>query len=290
MPVLLLVDGTAVAYRAFHAIRGLSTKDGRPTNAVYGLIHSVRRWIDMLDATHAAVVFDRGMPQYRVDVLESYKAQRPEMPEDLASQIPVMIELLEAWGIPVVIQEGVEADDVLARLALDGVRAGYDTIVVTSDKDMLSLLDRGVRLVLPHRPDETVDAGWVKEKYGVPPDRMPDLLALTGDSVDNIPGVPGVGPKTAAGLLREFGSAEGVLEGVDRISSPRIRKAVAAAADDVRRNLDLIRLRPEEARPVAPDSLRLRRPDRAKLAPLLRDLEFHGFLRELEEGSQGTLF
>ena len=281
MGVWLLVDGTAVAYRAFHAIRGLSTRDGRPTNAVYGAALSVRRWLRLHKPDHGAVVFDRGMPQYRLAVLESYKAQRPPMPADLAAQLPAIEQVIGAQGLPVVVQEGIEADDVIARLALDAVDAGDSVVVVSSDKDMLPLVERGVRIVLPHRENEVCDAAYVRGRYGIEPGRVADWLALVGDSVDNIPGVPGVGAKTAARLLCEFGSAKAILAGSERIGNARVRAAVEAHRDTVMRNLELVRLRPEAAQAVAAADLEVRDPDRGRLGALFREFEFDSLLREL---------
>lgn len=279
-----MVDGTAVAYRSFHAIRGLSASDGTPTNAAYGAVNSVRRWLRLHEPAHGAVVFDRGMPEYRLQTLETYKAQRPPMPDDLEAQLPVIEELIDALGLSVVVQEGIEADDVIARLAMDAVEAGASVVVVSSDKDMLPLIEHGVRIVLPHRENEACDAGYVRERYGVPPERIVDWLALVGDASDNIPGVPGVGAKTAARLLQEFGSAEELLAGAGRIGNARVRAAVEAHRDAVLRNLELVRLRPEIVRPVPAADLRVRAPDRSRLEALFRRLEFGGMLRELLQG------
>lgn len=299
----LLVDGTAVAYRAFHAIRGLSTRAGEPTNAVFGVAKSVQRWLRLHEPEFAAVVFDRGRPEYRMKVLPEYKAQRPAMPDDLARQFPLIEELLNAHGVPVVVQEGVEADDIIARLALDAVAAGAtgdavdpvdagdEVVVVTSDKDMLPLVARGIRIVLPHREDAVCDSAYVRERYGIAPGQMTDWLALTGDSSDNIPGVPGVGAKTAARLLTEFGSAEALLAGVARVGNARVRRALEEHADDLRRNIEVVRLRPEVVAPVSNDDLRLRTPDRPRLVTLLRELEFGSMLAELttDDARQGDL-
>ena len=217
MDRLLIVDGHAYAYRAFHAIRDLRSPDGRPTNAIYGFVKMLAKMRAAVEPTHLMVVWDGGLSAERVARLPEYKAQRPEMPDDLKPQLDEIVEYLKAAGIASFCGDGVEADDYIACLARRAADAGMTVVIASSDKDFMQLVSARVGLLNPNDKSETV---WtdeqVRAKAGVEPSQIVDWLSLMGDTVDNIPGVPGVGPKTAADLLNQFGSVAGCLRGWTR--------------------------------------------------------------------------
>jgi len=214
--LLLLLDGTGIAYRSYHAIRGLKTRDGRPTNALFGFARALESERAKWNPTHWAVVFDGGRPAERLALLDSYKAQRKPMPDDLLQQLKLIDRYLELAGVPYILIPGKEADDLIAALARRAERRGWDVVVVSSDKDLLQLPSERIRLARPGKHGEVIDAVKVKELTGVEPEQIPLWLALIGDAVDNIPGVPGVGPKKAADLVNRYGSLSGVAAALGR--------------------------------------------------------------------------
>ena len=244
----LLVDGFNLAYRCFFAIPELSRSDGFPTNALHGWVKSLWRLEDQEKPQRVVVFFDLGGAQDKLALLPEYKAQREEMPEPLARQIPVIKMLTRAMGLGGVEQDGVESDDLLASYAVALSRQGDEVLIVSSDKDFAQLVGDRIRIILPP-PSANPNLGWrlmdaagVTEKFGVPPSRIADYLALVGDASDNIPGIPGVGPKTAAKWLGEFRNLEGVIQAADRIEPERFRAAVASSAGMLRRNLRITTL------------------------------------------------
>ncbi|GAB6064098.1 DNA polymerase I [Deferrisoma palaeochoriense] len=281
----VLVDGTNLLYRAYHAIQGLRTSTGLPTQAVYGLATMVLKALREQDPDGIAVVFDAPGPTQRHAAYAEYKANREETPEDLKPQIPYALKLLEAMGVPVLQVPGVEADDVLGTLATRLAREGHEVWIVTGDKDFCQLVSDRIRLLDTMR-DRVTDPDAVRERFGVGPERIVDLLSLTGDTIDNVPGVPGIGVKTAAKLLNEYGSLEGVLEHVDEVGGKR-GAALRENRDRVLANRELVTIQTDLDLDVAPESLRRREPDRAELARLLRELEFHRLLDEFGLADQG---
>src|SRR5262245_48728871 len=204
---LVLVDGSSYLYRAFHALPPLTTKSGQPTNAVLGVVNMLYKLLDEHQPANMAVVFDAPGKTFRNELYAEYKANRPPMPDELRVQIAPLLEAIEAMGIPLLRIEGVEADDVIGTLARQAATAGGSTVISTGDKDFAQLVDEHVTLV--NTMDNTrLDRGGVEQKFGVPPERITDYLALVGDSIDNIPGIDGVGPKTAAKWLQQFGDLE----------------------------------------------------------------------------------
>ncbi len=263
---LLLVDGHAYAYRAFHAIRSLNGPDGAPTNAIFGFVKMLAKLRVTLEPTHIVVIWDGGLAVERMAALPGYKAQRPPMPEGLARQLDDIAAYLQAAGIASWCQDGVEADDRIAVVARRAAAAGARVLIASSDKDFMQLVTPAVGLINPNDKSERVwtDAEVVA-KSGVRPQQIVDWLSLIGDSVDNIPGVPGVGPKTATELLRQFGSVPELYRRLSELKSDRLRAALATAETNVRRNQDLIRLRDDvgggfrlsDAAPAHVDSRRL---------------------------------
>ncbi|HXG48605.1 MAG TPA: 5'-3' exonuclease H3TH domain-containing protein [Methylomirabilota bacterium] len=241
---LLLVDGHAFAYRAFHAIRELRAPDGSASNAIFGFIRMLEKMRALLAPTHLAVVWDGGLAADRLAEHPGYKADRPPMPESLERQIEEIILFLAASGIASLRQDGIEADDWLAGLARRARGEGAFVVIASSDKDFMQLVDERIGLFNPNDKSEKV---WGPEEVlartGVMPEQVVDWLSLVGDSVDSIPGVSGVGPKTAADLLRQFGSVEALLRRLDEVKPDRIRVAVKSAEAAVRRNQRLIQLR-----------------------------------------------
>lgn len=280
---MLLVDGHAYAYRAFHAIQRLSAPDGSPTNAIFGFIKMLTKLRERLQPTHLAVVWDGGLDASRLDALPDYKAQRPPMPEALDAQIEQIQAYLAAAGYTSLSREGVEADDWIATLARQAVEAGARVVIASSDKDFMQLVSDRVGLVNPNDKSETV---WgiekVREKTGVNPAQIVEWLSLVGDSVDNIPGVEGVGPKTAADLLEQFGSVENLYQRLGEVTAQKMREKLQAAAQRVQRNRSLIRLKDDLPGAVALDSLIVREPDAEALAGLYRRWGFRSLLREVE--------
>jgi DNA polymerase-1 len=279
----LIVDGHAYAYRAFHAIRELRSPSGKPTNAIYGFIKMLGKMRATLSPTHLIVVWDGGLSAERVAALAEYKAQRPEMPSDLEVQLDGITDYLSAAGIPSYCQDGVEADDYIACLSRRATEAGMQTVIASSDKDFMQLVVEGVGLLNPNDKTETIWAAeQVRNKTGVEPSQIVDWLSLVGDSVDNISGVPGVGVKTAADLLKQFGSVAGIYSRLDEVKSERLRNALRSAADTVRRNQELVRLKDQLECDFTPENLMPGSANADRLAGLFREWGFRTMLAEIE--------
>lgn len=280
---LLIVDGHAYAYRAFHAIRELRAPTGEATNSIFGFIKMLAKMRATLAPTHGIVVWDGGLSAERVAALPGYKAQRPEMPADLASQIDEIVRYLEAAGIASYCQDGVEADDYIAALARCAVEADLEVVIASSDKDFMQLVAPGIGLLNPNDKSEAVwGAEQVRNKTGVEPTQIVDWLALVGDSVDNIPGVPGVGTKTAADLLRQFESVAELYQRLSEVKSDRLRAALAGSAEAVRRNQELVRLKADLSCDFSLEALREKPADAEQLAPLYRRWGFRSLLAAVE--------
>ncbi len=266
---LLLVDGHAYAYRAFFAIRELSSPTGAPTNAIFGFVKALNRLRDELKPTHEAVIWDGGLASERLELLPAYKAERPPMPPALAAQLDDLAAWVEASGGTSQVRDGVEADDWIAAWAWQASEMAMEVVIASSDKDFMQLVSPRVSLV---NPNDKVARLWtaddVKAKTGVGPEAVVDWLSLVGDSVDNIAGVPGVGPKTAAALLSQFGDWERLKAGLASVASDRIRAALSAAVGIVERNRELIRLRSPAGLPSVGPALERRPPDVERLRSL----------------------
>lgn len=282
---LLLVDGTAVAYRAFYAIRELSTRDGRPTNAVFGFIKMLNQLEERRHPAAWAVVFDGGSPEERTRVLESYKAQRKPMPDDLSGQLPLIAEYLDRRGIAAVRMEDQEADDVMATLTHQAVDAGFKVLLATNDKDLFQLVSDRVAIIPPAKSEEVMGPAEVQAKTGVPPSLIPEWLALVGDVSDNIPGVPGVGAKTASRLLMQFGGIDPLYERLADVPSDRLREALGQHRDTVHRNMQLTKLRRDLPVTLDPASWLVRKPDAGRLLSFYDQLEFTSLAKGLKEQS-----
>jgi DNA polymerase-1 len=289
---LLIIDGHAYAYRAFHAIQKLNGPDGAPTNAIYGFIKMTLKMEATLKPSHRCVVWDGGLCEKRMAALPEYKEHRPPMPGDLERQLPEIEQWLEASNIASFVNEGIEADDWIASQACCAVRSGAEVVIASADKDFLQLVSDGVGLLNPNDKSETV---WkqpqVQAKTGLQPEQVVDWISLIGDSVDNIPGVPGVGPKTATDLLKQFGAIDAIYSRLGEVKSERIRANLVAAEAAVRRNQKLIRLHTDLPCEFDIDALEVRRPGVERLMPLYRRWGFKTLLAQLEtaQPAQGSL-
>ena len=280
---LLIVDGHAYAYRAFFAIRELRSPAGQPTNAIYGFVKMLAKMRESVGPTHLMVVWDGGLSAARVADLPEYKAQRPEMPDDLRPQFDGIVSYLQAAGVASFRRDGVEADDYIACLARHATAAGMTVVIASADKDFMQLVSPGVGLLNPNDKSETIwTQAQVRAKTGVEPAQIVDWLGLMGDSVDNIPGVPGVGPKTAADLLNRFGSVAGVYARLAEVKSEKLRAALRVSAAAVQRNLKLVRLQDDLPCDFSPAELTGKPEEAGRLAELFRQWGFNGMLQALE--------
>ena len=282
MPTLLLVDGSSYLYRAFHALPDLRNSAGEPTGAVRGVLSMLRRLESDYKAEYRACVFDAKGKTFRDDWFPDYKSHRPPMPDDLRAQIEPLHEAVRAEGWPLLMEEGVEADDVIGTLTRQAVEAGWEVVISTGDKDLTQLVRPGVRWVNT-MSEEVLDEAGVTAKFGVPPERIVDYLTLVGDTVDNVPGVEKCGPKTAVKWLTEYGTLDNLVANADKVGGK--------VGENLRKHLDflplgrkLVTVVTDLALPVKPADLPAREDDKEALAAIYRRMEFKGWLKELEEG------
>ncbi|MDH5649087.1 MAG: DNA polymerase I [Gammaproteobacteria bacterium] len=278
-PPLILVDGSSYLYRAFHAMPNFTNSHGAPTGAIYGIINMLRKLLADYDPQYIAVVFDAKGKSFRNDLYPAYKANRPPMPEELRSQIEPIHELIRALGLPIIIEEGVEADDVIGTLATQATREKMDCLISTGDKDMAQLVNSHVTLVNT-MTDTVSDPGGVKEKYGVDPDHIVDYLALIGDTSDNIPGVPKVGPKTAAKWLQEYGSLDQLVMHADDIKG-KVGDNLRESLEQLPLSRTLATIKRDVVLAETPTSLKRQAPDEVLLRRLYAQWEFKSWLAEL---------
>ena len=283
---LLLVDGHSWAYRAYYGIPDLTSGTGQPVGAVFGFWRALLVLMRSFPSEHVAVTFDAPGPTFRNDMYADYKANRSPMPEELRSQFPLIERLLSEFGIPVFSVPGVEADDVMASLATKATDCGLKSLIASSDKDLAQLVDDSISLLRPSgrgadSSQQVLDAYGVEAKYGVPPAQIVDMLALVGDSSDNVPGVPSVGEKTALKLLQQFETLESVLSSADKVGNRRVSENLVSHADDARLAQQLIRLKTNVDVGDVPSVCRLRGIDEAALASTLTELGFSSALAEL---------
>ena len=275
----VLVDGSSYLYRAFHAMPALTNSHGEPTGAVYGVINMLRRLLKDYQPDHIAVIFDAKGKTFRDDLYPEYKAHRPPMPKELQQQIEPIHAIVQAMGLPLLIVDGVEADDVIGTLARQAAEQGMETVISTGDKDLAQLVNEHVTLI--NTMNGTVlNPQTVVEKFGVSPQQIVDYLTLIGDSVDNIPGVPKVGPKTAAKWLEHYGSLDGVIAHADEIKG-KVGENLRASLEQLPLSRRLVTIKQDVALPVTPRELTRQPPDRAKLRQLYQRLEFRTWLEEL---------
>ncbi|WP_309612252.1 5'-3' exonuclease H3TH domain-containing protein, partial [Sphingomonas sp.] len=260
-PHLYLVDGSSYIFRAYHRLPPLTNRHGQPAGAVYGYTAMLWKLADGLNKadgpTHMAVILDASSKTFRNEMYAEYKAHRPPPPEDLVPQFPLIRTATRAFSIPCIETEGLEADDIIACYCFAARDAGWKVTIVSSDKDLMQLIDGDSIDMLDTMNDRRIDRAYVTEKFGVGPELLGDVLALMGDSVDNVPGVPGIGPKTAAQLIQQFGTLEAVLAGTDTITKPKLKQSLIDHADNARLSRELVRLVCDAALPEPLEALAL---------------------------------
>ena len=302
------VDGHYFLYRSFFAIRGLRDSQGRPTNAIFGFIKALRKMIADVSPTHGAVFWDCGLPGRRTALQPDYKQQRPPMPDDLRAQEERVVAVCPLLGLASLSVPGTEADDLIASYA-HRVAGEGEVVIATADKDILQLSSDRVLFYSTAKPDlenagnppgafTLLAPGQIESKWGVPPGSIRDVLALMGDASDNIPGVPGIGEKTALGLIREFGSLSNLLARSAEVPNAKLREKIGSAKAQILSNWEMVRLDQDLPLPVEPSSLTLK-PDPAAYLDFLRECEFHSLLAREEDATapapgpqavQGELF
>ena len=284
---MFLIDGSSFCYRAFYAIRELTTSKGQPTNAVYGTVMMLKKLMEEESPEYLGVAFDLKGPTFRHERFPGYKISRPPMPEALVSQIPLIKELLNGFRVPLFEKEGFEADDILATLTQKALQEGLTVYLVTGDKDMFQLLGPRVKVYRPTRDGhEVIDEAQLRQRWGVQPQQVVDVMALMGDAVDAIPGVPGIGEKTAVELVQRFGSVEGLLKGLDTLSGVQRRRSIEEHREQLELSRSLATL--DRAVPIAFDleSLKVTAPDREALRRFFSRLEFKKLLKDFAPDSQ----
>ncbi len=283
---LHLIDGSAFIFRAYHALPPLTRKsDGLPIGAVSGFCNMLQRYVEGnagSDVTHVAVIFDKGSHTFRNDMYDQYKANREAMPEDLRPQIPLTRRATEAFNIACEELEGYEADDIIATLAVQGRKAGGRVTIISSDKDLMQLVGDGVEM-FDAMKNRTIDREGVFEKFGVYPERVVDVQALAGDSVDNVPGAPGIGIKTAALLINEFGSLEELLDRAGEIKQPKRRETLIEKREQIEMSKKLVLLDENTPLGFTIDDLEVRDPDPDKLMTFLAEMEFRTLTKRIAE-------
>ncbi len=286
MPRLFLIDGSSQMYRAYHAIHGLTGPDGRSTNAVYGFVTMLRKLIADHQPELIAASFDVSRSKARTELAPDYKANRAPMPPDLAEQIPWVHQACEALGVPILTFEGFEADDVIGTLAVGAASAGFEVAIVTGDKDFFQLVGGAIQVYNPRDEGVWYDESGVVEKFGVVPAQVVDVLALMGDAVDNIKGVPGIGDKGARELIAAYGSLDRLLERAADVPQKRYREALGANADSARQSRELARIRTDVPVPFEAESLRYRGASRARCYELFSALGFRSLVMEFAPAAE----
>lgn len=277
-----LLDATAFCYRAFYALPSLTTSFGQPTNAIYGFLNILNKILKEKKPDYLAVCFDVSRDTFRQKKFAEYKIQRPPMPEGLSGQIPLIKEIIKAYGISIFEKEGYEADDLIATLAKKAGQKGLSTIIVSSDKDILQLVDDSTTVFSPYKDEGvTYTPKKVYERFGVEAQKISDILALMGDQVDNIPGVSGIGEKTATELIREFGSVEALLGNIDKVKQPKLRKNIQDNLEKLKLSKELTQLDDGIDIEFDPGKLKIGEPDLKELYRLFKRLEFKKFLSAL---------
>jgi DNA polymerase I len=279
---IYLIDGTAYIHRAYHAIRGLSNSRGLPTNAIFGFTRMLLKLMQDRSPEYAAIFLDAKGPTFRHDIYKDYKANRPAMPEDMAVQIPYIKDITAAFNLPIIEMSGYEADDLIGTLARVAEKEGYTVIMVTADKDFLQLITEKAEIWDPMK-ESVIDIQFIRENYRVEPPQMIDIQGLSGDSTDNIPGVPGIGQKTALDLIQTHGSMEQLFNKLDTLPKKKQRQSLENFKDQAFLSRKLVTIRTDAPIPLDVEKLKVRAPDSKKLAELFKFLEFRQLLQSLPE-------
>jgi DNA polymerase-1 len=284
-PTFYILDAYSRIYQVFHAIPAMTGPAGQPTNIVFGLFRDMLNLLRVRKPDYVAVAFDGAGPVFRSEIFADYKANRPSMPDDMRPQVEVARRLFEAFGMPVWMHEGAEADDVIATLARKGAERGLDVVILTSDKDARQLLTDQIR-ILNLRDNKFIDIAALKIDWGITPEQVVDYLSLTGDSVDNVPGVPGIGPKTATELLQKFGTLDALLEGIDQVKGAKKQENLRAHADTARRARTLVQLKEDLPLAIDWNALQTTGYHAKALKDLCAECGFHGFLNEIVDNAR----
>lgn len=279
---LVLIDGYGFVFRAYHSMPPLTSPDGMPVGAVFGFTNMITKLIAAHDADYMALILDAGSKTFRNEIYSDYKANRPPAPEDLIPQFPLIRKVAEAVNIPAVEMQGYEADDLIATYALQAQSLGYEVMIVSSDKDLMQLVGGGIYLFDPMK-SRKIEEDQVMEKFGVAPDKVGDVLALMGDASDNVPGVPGIGPKTAAELINQFGDLESVLENASNIKQNKRRQMLIEHAEQARLSRQLVALHHEVKAPVALDDMAVKDLDEDNLMAFAVEYGFKSIVSKLEK-------
>ena len=281
-PVLYLIDGTAYVHRAYHAIRGLANSKGMPTNAVFGFTRMLMKLLEERVPRYAAMFFDAKGPTFRHEIYPDYKANRPPMPEDMAVQLPFIRQVTEAFKLPIFEKAGYEADDIIGTTARLAEQEGFEVVMVTGDKDFVQLVTGRISIYDPMKETST-DIESVRTRYGLEPAQMIDVMGLSGDSVDNIPGVPGIGPKTALALIKKHGSLENLYERLDTITAKKQKQNLIEYRDQAFLSRRLAAIDTEAPVKIDLEELALGAPDRNGLTQLFGTLEFRQLQQSLSK-------
>ncbi|MFZ4438218.1 MAG: DNA polymerase I [Syntrophales bacterium] len=286
-PKFVVVDGSNYLFRAFYAIRELSNSKGFPTNAIYGFTTMLMKLLRDQEPDYIAVAFDVKGPTFRHEAYEEYKATRKATPDTLIPQIPFVKEIIRGFSIPVLEQQGIEADDIIGTIARRQAEAGMAVVIVSGDKDMMQLVSDEI-LMLDTMKEKTYDIAAVKERFGVGPEKVVEILGLMGDTSDNIPGVPGIGPKGAERLIEQFGSIAAILAHPEQIHSAKTREAILQNADQARMSRELAQIRTDAVFDFDPEACRRQEPNRELLMSLFREFEFSSLLQDLKIRGEET--
>ena len=293
---LLLIDGHYYVYRSFFAIRELSNSRGEATNAIYGFIKTLRRMVKDLQPDLGAVIWDEGLPERRTILQPEYKQQRSEMPDLMVPQLDFIRNLVPLLGFQSLGLPNTEADDLMASYTCAAARSGMEVVLATNDKDLFQLVNHGVRVYSTNKTDfanpkdtfALLGAEAVRRKWNVEPECIGDVLSLVGDSADNIPGVNGLGPKTAASLMQEFGSVKRMLENLDSLKNEKLREKLRASRELIEQNQEMVRLDLDLPLPVGVDQLTIT-PQYAELIEKLETCEFKSLLQEIRDEAAAAI-
>jgi len=278
MKEIYIIDGSSYIYRAYYAIRGLSNSKGLPTNAIYGFVNMLLKILNDKKPHLLAIAFDPRGPTKRHEAYEAYKAQRPKMPDALSVQIPYIHKVVGAFNIPILMMEGYEADDVIGTVSRKGEEDGYEITIVSGDKDMFQLITPHVRIYDPMK-EKFYSETEVLERFGVSPSRVAEVMGLMGDSIDNIPGVSGIGEKTAKALISEFGTIENLLAHIDEVKKPKLRSLLQEQGDMARLSRELALINTGLPVNIDYNNFKLSEPDHNKIVEIFKELEFSNLLK-----------
>lgn len=280
---IYLIDGHALAYRAYFAMirNPLTNSKGQPTSAVYGFAHYLLRILEDYKCPYISVIFDSPKPSIRKDIYKEYKANREEMPDDMISQIPLIFKLVDCLNIPYFMKDSIEADDIIAFITQKAEKEGFKVFLVTKDKDLMQLVSKDVTMLAPESGGKFTKMGpsEVKEKMGVPPEKMLDLLALMGDSSDNIPGVPGVGPKTAVKILDDVESVDTLLSDLSSINNPKLKEKIEQNRDKIKLSKELVALNYDIGMDINLEELKTRQVKSKECIEFFKEMEFSSLLK-----------